>query len=460
MTHGRIRLRELATLAAPVVIGQVSHILVGFADTWMVGKTGQVALAGLGLAAPVFLVGFLFFSALFQGTQTLCARRLGEDNLEETGTVLSSALVLALLVGIPASLIGIFLPEVLMPGISDDAATAEVAADYLQYRWGGGMWLIVIAFVFRGFYWGLGLTRTDLFVSVLFNGANVFLNWVFIFGNLGSEPMGAAGAGLASAIANALSVAVFAALTMRHVMRKKYATFRARPQKGIAVRVLRLSLPRSVQALAFTHAIVFFKIVNDAAGTTGLAISAVIWRFLGFTVLVSLGIGTATATLVGRELGRGNPDEAARFGWIAVKLGVGVVTIIAAVFSLFAEQILGEFLTVSHALSVYDGNRPTAELVAIGVMPFLVMLVFQIIDSVGIILSRALNGAGEVLYVMYAEIGIAWIVCIPATLLGAWALADSAPLMGAWWGWGAYCVAWAGAMAWRWRRGSWRSIQV
>ncbi|MAB89271.1 MAG: hypothetical protein CMJ90_07425 [Planctomycetes bacterium] len=459
MSDTAVRTREIARLAAPIVLGQVSHVLVGLADTIMVARTGQAPLAALGLAAPVFLIGFLFFSSLFQGTQTVCARRLGQERQRETGTVLSSALLVGIVIGIPASLCGIFLPGPLMSSLGTDATTATIATDYLQYRWGGGMWLVVLAFAFRGFYWGIGLTRVDLFVSLLFNLANIILNWVFIFGHLGAPAMGAAGAGLASAIANLLSVFTFFALTMGPKMREQYGAFRQRPHRDIAKQIVRLSAPRSMQALAFTQAIVFFKIVSDHTGQAGLAVSAVIWRFIGFTVLVSIGIGTATATLVGRELGAGRKASAARFGWAAVRLGVLTVAALAIVFALCREPILRLFF--SRDPGVADASTLTSDqLVALAVSPFLLMLAFQVIDAVGIILSRALNGAGEVMYVMYAEFAVAWGICIPATLLGVHFLGKDDPLWGAWWGWGAYCTAWAIAMAWRWRRGSWSQIEI
>lgn len=453
----RARRREIARLAAPIVLGQISHVLVGFADTIMVGDTGQAPLAGLGAAAPVFLVAFLVFSSLFQGTQAVCARRLGQEKLPETGAVLSSALTLALLVGLPASLLGIFLPEFVMPVFAPDAETAALSADYLQYRWGGGMWLIVIAFAFRGFYWGVGLTRIDLYVSLLFNVTNVALNWVLIYGNLGAPAMGVAGAGLASALANLMSVIAFVTLTMRPVMRSTYHALRARSRKDLVRQVLKLSIPRSMQALAFSQAAVFFMIVGDHAGQAGVAASAVIWRFIGFTVLMSIGIGTATATLVGRELGRNRPDVAAAFGWTAVRSGVATVAGVALLFAVFREPILHAFFDRDPSADEVDALS-TAELTAITSAPFLLMLAFQVVDAAGIILARALTGAGEVLYVMWAEFGVAWIICIPATVVGVHVVDD--PLLGAWWGWGAYCAAWAAAMAWRWRSGKWREIEV
>jgi len=455
----RSRTREIVALAAPVVLGQVSNVVVGLTDTIMIADTGQAPLAALGLAAPVFLIGFLVFSALFQGTQTICARRLGEERVKETGVVLSSALVLAMVIGIPASALGFLLPGPLMDVIATDGETATIATEYLNYRWGGGMWLIVMAFAFRGFYWGLGLTRTDLLVSLIFNLANVVLNWVFIYGNLGAPSMGAAGAGLASALANLLSVVTFLVLTLRPKIQARCGGFPCRPQRKISLNVLRLSLPRSAQAIAFTQTILFFKIVGDSAGQEGLAASAVIWRFIGFTVLVSLGLGTATATLVGRELGAGRPDSAEKFGWASMRVGMVTVFCLAGIFALLREPILVMFFQRDPDVGSTTALTPE-QLVALTTAPFLLMLGFQVVDAVGIVLARALNGAGAVMYVMWTEFVVAWAVCIPATYLGVHLLNDSDPLLGAWWGWAAYCTAWAAAMLWRWRGGTWKGIKV
>ena len=134
------------------------------------------------------------------------------------------------------------------------------------------------------------------------------------------------------------------------------------------------------------------------------------------------------------------------------------MTVFAILFAMFREPLLLMFF--SRGPNVTEASALTSDqLVALAVGPFLLMLAFQVVDAVGIILSRALNGAGEVMYVMYAEFAVAWLICIPATFLGVYLLSDD-PLLGAWWGWGAYCAAWAVAMAWRWRRGSWSEIEI
>lgn len=450
----RTRLAEVSRLAAPVVLGQVSTILVSFSDAWMVGRLpgeeGRLGLAALGACSTPFLVAFLVFSSLSQGVQIISSRRLGEGRDREIGAVLTSGLALALCIGLAASALGWVVAPLVSTIQTGNEVTQGLAQEYLQMRWGGGMWLVVLAFTFRGFYWGTGLTRTDLLVSLVFNLTNVFLNWVFIFGHLGAERMGVPGAGLASACANGVSVLLFTALTFRQQIRERFAPFvRGSFQPDLARRIFRLSLPRALQAAAFTMSVLFFAIVQEWTGDDGMAASGVIWRFLGFTVLVGIGIGTAASTLVGRSLGAGRTEDAIEYGRAAVWVGMCAVGALAVIGAIFARPLLTEFL---------GDERPA--LVAMALPAFKLMLAFQVVDSIGIVLSRALQGAGDVLYVMYAEFVIAWGTCLPVAWFGAQWLAATDPLLGVWFGWAAYTTGWALAMGWRWRSRRWQGIRV
>ena len=457
------RLREVVLLALPITLGNVSQTLVSLVDTLMVGQLGEVPLAGLGAATILFLILFLVFSSLVQGVQVLCARKLGEGALAETGNVLHNALGLGLTVGLAAATMGFVLPEQVMPAFMGGESTtlapaealrfggdsaASIAAGYLHWRWGFGLPLVVLLFVFKGFYWGVGISRLDLSVGLVANLFNVLMNWLLIFGNLGFPRLGAPGAGLASTLSAALALSIYALVAMRREFRGEYGTFRSMHlDLGMMGRILRLSIPRAIQGLAFGASAVFFMIIGNEVGEEGLAVSTVIWRFFGILVLVGVGIGTAASTLVGRELGAGRPDEANAYAWTAVRLGTVATAAAGLLCFAFPRQILGLF-------------NLDASTVEAGVPVFRMMVLLQIMDAAGIILSKALVGAGQVFFVMFAEILVSWAVCIPFALLFLEIFRDTNPLFGAWCGWAGYILAWFLLMLFRWRRGSWRTTRV
>ena len=86
-------------------------------------------------------------------------------------------------------------------------------------------------------------------------------------------------------------------------------------------------------------------------------------------------------------------------------------------------------------------------------------MAFQVIDAVGLVLARALQGAGDVVFVMAAECVVAWATAIPIAFLGAHLLPDT-PLVGVWCGWAAYTIGWALAMGGRFRGERWTKIRV
>ncbi len=446
------RLKEVSCLAAPIVAGNLAHNLVSLVDTWMVGRLpGAIALdsvAALGAASSVFLVVFLVFSAITTGVQVLVARRVGEGRKEEAGAVLTNALVLGLVVSIPATVVAFLLPGFVIPLFVDDAVTRDLAIGFLDGRLGAGLAALLLLFVIKGFLWGTAHVRLDLITGLVLNGLNLLLNWMFIFGNLGAPALGVRGAGIASALAAWLTLLWLLMMLMRGHWRKTYALFRARDLgRDIMKRVAKLSWPRALQGLAFSHSMMFFAIIGANTGKLGLAASNVVWRLAGLTVVINMSIGAAAATMVGQALGRGDPEYARQSARAAGLLGSSV-TFVLALPAWFASEATTAFFL------------DNAEAAALAGPCLALTMAFQIPDAVGIIYSRALTGAGDVRYVAFTEIIVAWMICLPATWFFVRTFTPGSELLGAWSGWAVYCTAWMFAMLLRWRHGAWRSIRV
>lgn len=448
----RSRLKEVTCLAAPIVAGNLAHNLVSLVDTWMVGRLpGDIALdsvAALGAASSVFLVVFLVFSAITTGVQVLVARRIGEGKPHDAGAVLTNALALGLLVSIPATLVAFLLPDFVIPLFVDDPITRDLAIGFLDGRLGGGIAALLLLFVLKGFMWGTAHVKLDLVTGLVLNGLNLILNWMLIFGNLGAPALGVRGAGIASALAAWLTLLWLLAMLMRGHWRKTYALFRARDlARDVMRRIAALSWPRALQGLAFSHSMMFFAIIGSNTGKLGLAASNVVWRLAGLTVVINMSIGAAAATLVGQNLGRGEPETARRCARAAAFLGGGVTLVLALPAWIASDATTAFFLD----------DRAAAALAG----PCLALtMLFQIPDAIGIIYSRALTGAGDVRYVAFMEIIVAWIICLPCTWIFVRTFTPGHELLGAWSGWAVYCTAWMLAMLLRWRHGAWATIRV
>jgi MATE family multidrug resistance protein len=440
----RARVSICAGLAAPIALANLATIATSIIDTLMVGRLGPRPLAALGACGAVQLVVALVFTSLFTGVQVLTARRDGQRDREALGLILGTALRLALLLATLAALTGILLPRLILPLWVHDAEVASEAARYLQWRWGLGVPLLTLLFVGKGFAFGLGITRPDAAISALAALANVGLNAVLIHG-LGPAPrLGVEGAGLASALSVGLATAAYGALLLRPGFARRHGLrLRWRGDADTVRRLARLSLPRAVQALAFgLSSVPFFALVSLRLGPEALGTSLVLWRIFGVNVLLGISIGTAAATLVGRSLGEGRRAEARAWTAAALRLAWLAIGATALTTLLAHRPLLGAFAL-----------EPAAITAARGALTLLMLV--QLLDATGIVLSRALTGAGEVGFVARTEVLVAAGATVPGTLLGLALLRERDPLLGAWLGWGLYVLAWWLAMLLRWRSGRW-----
>ncbi|MEE9393939.1 MAG: MATE family efflux transporter [Planctomycetota bacterium] len=436
--------RALLRLAVPLLFANLAQTMLSWVDTAMVGRLGKNALAAMGPASVFFLVLFLIFSAGFMGIQTLCARRFGEQKLDVVGQVFTNGLGVSILVGLFAGALGIVAAEPVANFLVGDASIASMTAEYLSWRWGAVITLTTL-WAYKGFFFGIGVTWFDMYLAFAMNLLNILLNWIFIFGHWGAPEMGLAGAALASVLATAFAASSYMIFSLQKKYRLRFSLYRGGINRDLLGRIFKLSLPRALSGFAFGAAILYFKLIGDHAGTTALAASTVIWRFFGTTVLVSLAIGTATATLVGQRLGANDPEGADATARAAVKLGVLLTGSVSLIVIFFPQLILGWF---SQDTAVVSVGTPALRLVGI----------FIVIDSAGIIMSRTLSAAGCVVYVMSME----FVVSLGCMLTTAFFLTKYFPdnLTVIWCSWVVYILCWYTAMATKFLAGGWKTVKI
>ncbi|MEZ6197897.1 MAG: MATE family efflux transporter [Planctomycetota bacterium] len=436
---------KILHLALPLIGANFAQTALSVTDTAMVGRLGAKQLAAMGPPNVFFLVLFLTTSATFMGVQALTARRFGEDRPQECGKILDNGLVLAFAIGIGAGLLGLFLAPPLCSLLVRDPEVARLSSEYLIVRWGGVVTLTTL-WVLKGYYFGLGITRIDLWISLGMNLVNIFLNWVLLFGNLGSPAFGLAGAAWASVASTGMAAIIYLWHASGAARRERFGHLRlAGIETERMMAIVRLSAPRAMAGLAFGGSILFFKLIADHASEAGLAASTAIWRFTGVAVLASIAIGSAAASLVGHELGAGRPERAEVVAREATRIGMMISAAIGLVVVAMPDLVMRIF---SEDPAVISAGAPGLRLIA----------VFLFVDAGGIILARVLSSAGCVLYVMTME----FLVSLVLMLGAAFYLVRHHPdnLAAVWLSWAVYMVGWYLAMALKFGAGGWKRVRI
>jgi putative MATE family efflux protein len=443
MMNGKDMNREIVRLALPVIAGMISHTTLNIVDTAMVGRLGDIALASVGLGSFFVLVSVLVFGALNIGTQAITSRRLGENRPEEYPRIVSNSMLIAFLVGTAASAAGYFLTPWIFSLLSGDEAVVAMGVPYLEIRF-LGLFTMVMLFTLRGFVFGVARVRIDMSVSIFVNLFNILLNWLLIFGKLGFPRMEVRGAALASVISTTLGLILYMTLVHWRILSGIARGGARLLSKSIMWTIVRISAPRAVQSISIVGFLVFLSLIGRI-GVKELAISNIIFKAFNLSFMLGMSVGVASATLVGRSLGEGSGDLAARYGWRSAVIGSVLMGIVGVLFMFFPRQIMG----------IFSDSPDTIEL---GVTAFRLLGAFQLIDGVGIVLSRTLQGAGSTIYVMVCEMICVWIVMIPFAWLAVEKYGGSMSL--AWSGLYLYMIVFSTMMAWKFREGGWKRIKI
>jgi MATE family multidrug resistance protein len=416
--HGfRQELAAMWRLAVPVVTVQVGMMLMGVVDSMMVGRVSATALAGAALGNVYFFAVAIFGVGTLMALDPVIAQAVGARDDVAVARGLQRGLVLAVLLGVPASLL--MLPgEPILRLARQPEEFAPLAAAYAAVQVFGVLPFYLFV-VLRQTLQALHRVRPVVITIVAANLANVGLNWAFIFGHLGLPPMGLVGSSWATVISRWLMALGLLAIAWRELRPRlvpwRPETLAARP----LVRMLALGAPIGAQ-----HQLEFgiFGVVGLLMGWLGAEAMAghqIALNLASITFMVPLGVSGAAAVLVGHAVGRGDQAEARRAALAGLLLGVGFMAASAAVMVAAPWPLARLYTADAAVLSIAIVLLPLAGL-------------FQVFDGTQVVSIGILRGTGDTRTPMIVNVVGFWLVGLP---ISAWLglLTDLGP-RGLWWG--------------------------
>ncbi len=463
--------RTILKLALPTVAAMVSQSLVNSVDTLFFGHLPEGESANAqGALFPSLVVLWALggsLSAIGIGAQALTARRFAENNELDAGKVVFTAAAFTFVVSVLFTLFGYVIMDpalgVFIPGANVEGAR-HAAHAYMSYRLLGISSMALTA-IYKAFFDGIGKTYVQFVSAVVMNVLNIGACFLLVLGNetLHIPRMGVRGAGLAAVVSTWLGFAIMIAFTLHPRYRKRFRPFKvAGYSSDLLKQILRLSVPSGLATIFVMTGFVLFAraaariddlhptghIVTGASGrpeSITLAATNNIVTVLQPTFTACLGFGTATATLVSQCLGEKDGEKAERFGWSSIRIGLVIFGLLGACEAIFAKQIVG---LLSHDPQVQDA----------ALHPMQMMGVMTPIISVAMILTQALFGAGNTRFVMVVEFILHFMCLVPL----AWLLGVRLDLgiVGLWSSAIVYIVLLAIAMTWKFKQGTWKTIQL
>lgn len=412
-------------LTAPLAFTNVGTMLLGIVDTAVVGRLGETALAAVGLGSSVFftvsVVGWGWMLAL----DPLIAQAIGAREGARAQHVFLQGLWVALFGAIPVGL-AIVGAGALLETMGIEPVIAEQTRPYLYARLPAVLpWLALAAS--RALLQARSHTRPLVVGVVVANVVNLPLTWLLVFGDpgvrelglpaLGVEPMGTAGAGLASAICTAIQLAI--ALAAVRASWDGSARHPRRPDREVARHVLRLGTPIGLTLLAEVGSFGIVSVLMGNLGQRALASHNVAIALTAATFQFALALGAAASVRVGHAIGRSDPKGTRRAGLTAIAAG-GSMMVASALLLVTLPRPLARLLTDEPA--VIDAAVPL----------LMVAAAFQLSDGVQAVAAGVLRGAGDTQIPLYANLAGHYAIGIPIGAGLAWGAGWGA--VGLWWG--------------------------
>lgn len=431
-------------LAWPTMVAALLQTGVRWVDFMMVGSLGTEAVAAVGLGGQVYWFIQSAVMAITTGLVALIARAVGARDPDLADRSLRQGIVLGSALGVALTLGGLPLSRFAIGVYGVEPQVVEFGSSYLGWLLVGNV-PFTLVFVFAAGLRAAGDVRTPLYVGILANLLNVFLNWVLIFGRLGAPELGVSGAAIASSLAMGFQVVVFWVLWQRRklVLEPRGTGFRFEP--GLVRRILRIGYPAAIEGALWHFGLLFFMRIMSSFGTAEIAAYQIGAQILALSFIPGSGFAMAGATLVGQHLGEGNPAAATRSGWRSIAGCVAALSLNGAIIIAFAAPLARLFIA-------------DPQVVSLSVDFIWVLGVSQPLMAVEFAAGGALRGAGDTRYpLMVVFLGLFVFRLIPATLA---AYVFGAPIQ---WVWSALILDYlikAMLLAIRFARGRWTAIEV
>jgi MATE family multidrug resistance protein len=437
-------MREVASLAAPLVVTQMMMTAMGVVDAAIVGRLGAAQLGAVGLGGMWVWTLTSLFVGTSSGVQTFVAQSHGAGRARECGPWswqgLASVVPLAGLAALTI-LIG---AGAFVQMLSPAETIAPLATGYMRSR-AFGMMGITAAASLSSFFRGVGDTRTPLFATLVANLANLFLDLGFVYGWFGFPRLGVVGAGLATSMSEWLYFGLVLAIFLRPAVDARFDTRFRRPDWGQIKRLWRIGIPSGGQWTIEMAAYATFSTMVARMGDAPMAASHAFIQLLSLSFMQAVGIATAATTLVGRYIGSGQLEFVTRSYRSALLLGSLLATAIAVLFFSVPDLLLGLFSSNPDVLA-YGG-------------PLLVVgAAYQYLDAIAIVSDGALRGAGDTRLPFVVRCLLSWLVFLPLAYLFAFPLGGG--LTGAWTGGLVSMCCLSGFLFARFRSGAWRRIRI
>lgn len=409
-------LKSLWVLALPIVIQNFIMSSLNLVDNLMIGSLGEEAIAAVGLANQYFFVFMLSIAGITAGASIFMAQYWGKKEVAKIKSVLGLGIGVGMVSSIIFAIGAFFMPRQIMSILSKDLVVIELGVKYLQVA--AISYLITnITMSYSAALRSTEQPKIPMYASIIGVLCNAFLNWVFIFGNLGFEAMGVMGAALATTIARVVEMLYILAMVY---LKKNNIAASIKELFNFDKEFIKVYFKTSWSVIAneliWSLGMMAYSISYARIGTSAVASMQIATTLSNLFMVISIGIAVASCVMIGNRIGAGEEDIARDYAGKIGLLSPLVGAVIGVMLWIFAPLIVKPFNVEAQTMQM---TINVLRLIAV----FTPIRTFNVVMIIGV-----LRGGGDTMFSMLVQAGTVWLYSVPAAFIGATIL--GLPLIG------------------------------
>jgi putative MATE family efflux protein len=398
--YTKISLRKaIFLLAIPMILELAMESTFAVADIYFVGKLGSSAVATVGLTETYLFLLYSIAMGLATAVTAIIARRTGERHKEGAAVTAVQAIYIGVLASLPFSVAGIFFARDLLALMGADEWSINYGYRYTQWMLGGNA-VIMLLFVINAIYRGAGDAAIAMRILLIANGLNVILDPVLIFGWGPIPAFGIEGAAIATNIGRGTGVIFQLWILFSGGKHIRVARPHLRWDKTVIINIIRTSLGGVGQMIVAMTSWIFLMRILSGIGSEAVAGATIALRIILFTMMPAWGLANAAATMVGQNLGAGQPDRAESSIW-----KIGMYNMI------FMLSVSVVYFTIPDLLLEIFSSDITV--ISIGAEWLRILSYSYFIYGWWMVTVQAFNGAGDTVTPTKINLVFFWLIQIP-----------------------------------------------
>lgn len=409
--------KAVLALVIPIALQNLINVGVNATDVIMLGKVGEKVLSGASLAGQVQFIMMLIFFGLTSGASVLNAQYWGKGDISTIEKVLGISIKFTLVVSIAFLAITYMFPSQIMGLLTNDKVVVQEGAKYLRVV----CWSYLfssLTMVYLNTLRSVENVFISTFVYLISFTINLILNPILIFGLLGAPAMGIQGSATATLISRIFefSIVVFYDRKMNKIFRFKFKSL-FNKDKLLLIDFIKYSMPVIINELLWGSGVAVIAAILGHMGSAASASNSVAQVVRQLATVISFGVASATAIMIGKVIGEGKLEVAREYGKRFIKISL-IAGIFGALFILLARPIVLGNLAMSDEANKYLSKM------------MLVMSYFVIGQALNTtLIVGVFRAGGDTKFGLFIDVTIMWLVSIVIGAFAAFVLKLSVPVV-------------------------------